>query len=142
MQPMSNSSSSAWKLDKILPRSRWPKSLTIAASVMAAIAVLLSGLSLYWTIGLLALILLFAAMSWRKSVAIASISVSPRGCTLRLSDHQHIKLEPPYRSAAFVWWISVYQPNGYTGRWFWLYRDQFSKDEWRQLNALLHWSDK
>lgn len=132
----------AWKLDKILPRSRWPQVLNSVGWLLALIAILLSGLSWIWQVFLAFSALLMLLISWRRASPIHAISVSPQACTLRFEKRASITLNPPYRATPLIWWISLQHKEGFVTHWFTLYRDQFSDAEWRQLMVLLRWSPK
>ena len=140
LPPTLPKSSPEWRLDKILPKSRWPIRLFVIGWGLALFAIVISGLVLLWKLALVGLVVLLMPISRRHSPEIRTLSITEHGCTLRLDGHDIIELKPPYRSTPLIWWVSVYQKNGFTGRWFWLYRDQFSDDEWRQLMVLLRWS--
>lgn len=140
MSTTSANLSREWKLDKILPPSRWPLRLTVVGWGLALAAVLMSGLAWPWQLALALLIVVLVLVARRKQQEVRAISISETHCTLRLTNHKAFELVPPYRATPLVWWVSIHYQDGFAGRWFWLYRDQFSDDEWRQLMVLLRWS--
>lgn len=134
------SSSPAWKLDKILPRSRWPDLLFGAGWLLAFAAIFLSGLALAWQLVAAVLAVLVMLASRRRLRYVHAISINAQGCTLHLDNRTQINLVPPYRATALTGWVSLARQEGFTHHWYTLYRDQFTADEWRQLLVLLRWS--
>jgi hypothetical protein len=113
--------------------------LAVAGWGLALLAILISGLAWPWKAALVLLAVTLALVSHRRQRSVRAISISEKRCTLRLSHHQTLELAPPYRATPLIWWVSIHYQDGFAGRWFWLYRDQFSDDEWRQLMVLLRW---
>lgn len=132
--------SSEWKLDKILPASRWPLRLGVTGAGLALLAILACGLTWQWQVGLVVVLALLVLINRRTQQQVRALSISDKHCTLRLSNHKIYEFTPPYRATPLVWWVSLHYQDGFAGRWLWLYRDQFSDDEWRQLLVLLRWS--
>lgn len=136
---MSPESSSAWKLHKILPESQWPKRITYAGWGLALLAIAISGLGLLWKLAAVVLAVLLMRYTRRLPV-VRSLSIDNTRCTLRLDKSKTLTLSSPYRTTPLVWCVAIHHENRFTGRWVWLYRDQFSNNEWRHLLVLLRWS--
>lgn len=107
---------------------------------LATIAIFLCGLSPLAQFTLLALAVTIMLVSAIQASHIKTIQIDQQSCILQISDGRLISITPPYRSAQFIGWISIYQPRKLWGRWYWLYRDQFTPEEWRTLSVLIHWA--
>lgn len=140
MQSTSANFSNAWQLDKILPPSRWPSRLYWLGWSVALVATGVAGISLPWKAGLLLLIVVIMRLTRRRRAQVRSISANKHRCIIRLTRGDHIEFAPPYHASYMTWWISLNHREGFTGRWLWLYRDQFTDNEWRQLTTLLRHS--
>ena len=134
------SSSSEWPLDKILPPSQLGRLLAIMAIALALLAIFISGLSLVIKLVCCIVLAVAALISHRYSVRVRAISIDRHHCRLRLNGHRTVELVSPFKSTNLHWWIGIQQQDRFSGKWYWLYRDQFSMEEWRQLAALVKWA--
>lgn len=137
---MSANSLNEWHLDKILPSSKISKTLLIWAILLAGLAIAISGLSVWVKLTAFALLGITWSLSKRYAIQVRAISIDKHHCRLRLNDNNTIELTPPFKSTHLHWWIGIQQPDSHTGKWHWLFRDQFSPEEWKQITTLIKWA--